>query len=190
MDSAVAYEKNAKRFMETRSNCGFKVVRQWADSLELGAEVLEIACGSGYPVTKELVNSGLKLWAIDSSKTLINEFTKKFPGVQVKCEKFQDSDFFGRTYDAVVAIGFIFLLPENEQNELLSKVSRILKPGGKFVFTAPIEIGSWRDLNTGITCTSLGHEKYQELLANSGFKITSTFVDVGENNYYETEKLA
>jgi len=190
MDSAIAYEKNAKDFMQARSNCGYKVIRQWADSLEPESEVLEIACGSGYPVTKELVESGLKLWAIDSSNTLINEFTKNFPDVHVKCERFQDSDFFNRTYDAVVAIGLIFLLPEKEQNQFLSKVSWLLKPGGKFVFTAPTEIGNWQDLNTGITCTSLGHEKYQRLLANSGLKIISTFVDVGKNNYYETEKLA
>ena len=190
MDSAIAYEKNAKDFMQARSNCGYKVVRQWADSLESGAEVLEVACGSGFPVSKELVESGLKLWAIDSSKTLTNEFAKNFPDVQVKCERFQDSDFFNKTYNAVIAIGLLFLLTENEQGQLLSKVSEVLEPGGKFLFTAPTEIGNWRDLNTGITCTSLGQEKYQELLANSRLKIISTFVDEGKNNYYETERLA
>ena len=191
MDSAIAYEKNAQSFLQVRdkSNCGYKVVRQWADSLRSGAEVLEIACGGGYPITKELVESGLKLWAIDSSKTMMNEFTKRFPDAHVKCERFQDSNFFNKKFDAAIAIGLIFLLPEDEQNQFISKVSDVLKPGGKFLFTAPTQIGSWRDLNTGMSCISLGQRKYEKLLTNSGLKIVSTFVDVGENNYYETEKL-
>lgn len=191
MDSAIEYEKKAHEYLRGRdeSRIGYKVVRQWAEKLPAGSEVIEIACGGGYPVTKALSEAGLNLWAIDSSKTLLAEFKKRFPDIPVKCERVQHSDFFERKFDAAIAIGLIFLLPKPEQDELIKRVSSILKPGGQFLFMAPTKTGTWRDLNTGVQCSSLGFSKYQELLSKSDFKINSTVEDAGENNYYEAELL-
>ena len=107
MDSATEYEKNAHNFLRGRdeSLVGYKIVRQWANKLPAESEVIEIACGGGYPVTRELAESGLNLWAIDSSKTLLIEFQKRFPNVKAKCERVQDSNFFDRKFDAAIAIG-------------------------------------------------------------------------------------
>ena len=192
MDSATEYERNAQDYLRGRdeSLVGYKIVRRWANKLPTGSEVIEIACGGGYPVTKELSEAGLNLWAIDSSKTLLTEFKKRFPSIKVDCERVQDSNFFNRKFDAVITIGLIFLLPDVEQGELIKRVSSILKPDGKFLFMAPTQAGTWSDLNTGIQCSSLGHGKYQRLLNESGLIIISTMVDAGENNYYEAKKLA
>ena len=192
MDSATEYEINAHNYLRGRdeSLVGYKVIRQWANKLPKGSEVIEIACGGGYPVTRELVESGLNLWAIDSSQTLLSEFKNRFPDIEAKCERVQDSNFFERKFDAAIAIGLIFLLPEIEQVELIKRISKILNPGGQFLVMAPTETGMWLDLNTGIQCSSLGFDRYQEILNNSGFEIVSTVVDAGENNYYEAKKLA
>jgi cyclopropane fatty-acyl-phospholipid synthase-like methyltransferase len=192
MDSVTEYENNANDYLRGRdeSLVGYKVIRQWTSKLPVGSEVIEIACGGGYPVTRELVESGLKLWAIDSSKTLLSKFQKRFPDVESKCERVQDSNFFDRKFDAAIAIGLIFLLPEPEQVELIKRISNILNPGGKFLFMAPTKTGKWLDLNTGIQCSSLGYDKYKEILNISGFQIISTIEDAGKNNYYDTEWLA
>lgn len=191
MDSAIAYEKHAHDFLNgrDRSAIGAEVVRRWACVLPRGAEVIEIACGGGYPITKELVDAGLQLSAIDSSTTLVAEFQSRFPEVQVRCEQVRDSDFFAREFDGAIAIGLLFLLPESEQISLITRVANILVPGGRFLFTAPIEVGTWRDMNTGIECSSLGHNRYKEILEQSDFRIISTYEDEGRNNYYEAEKL-
>ena len=191
MDSALAYEKNARTFLSVRdkSNVGYKVVRDWAKSLPNGAEVLEIACGGGYPITTELEQAGLDLWAMDSSETLLSEFRLRFPNILTKCERVQESNFFGRKFDAVVAIGLIFLLHESDQEEFIKKVSDVLLPNGRFLFTAPTEKGKWKDLNTGLECHSLGLEQYTGLLAKYGFRIVSTIVDKGGNNHYDAEKI-
>ena len=191
MDSAMAYEKHACNFMRERdeSLIGSKVVQNWAHNLPKNTDVIEIACGSGYPISKTLVESGVNLWVIDSSKTLIKEFQLRFPDTPSKCERTQESDYFARKFDAAIAIGFIFLLPEEEQILFIEQISRILPPGGQFLFTAPIELGNWRDLNTGIECNSLGYKKYASALQKAGFSITANFEDVGKNNYYETERI-
>jgi cyclopropane fatty-acyl-phospholipid synthase-like methyltransferase len=191
MDSATEYEKNARDFLcdRDKSPVGDKIVHQWASKLPTGSNVIEIACGGGNPVTQELTKFELNLWAIDSSETLLNKFKKRFPDVRTKCERIQESNFFNKTFDAAIAIGLIFLLPEHEQAELIKCISNILNPDGQFLFTAPIEIGTWRDLTTGIQCRSLGYDKYKEILTNSGFEIVSTVEDEGKNNHYETRKV-
>ena len=189
MDSAIAYEKNALNFLSNRdnSNVGYKVVQDWANNLSNGSDVLEIACGGGLPITKELEKAGLNIWAIDSSETLLSEFYTRFPNIPTKCERVQESDFFSRKFDAVVVIGLIFLLPESEQEELIKNVSFILTPKGRFIFTAPTEKGKWNDLNTGIECDSLGLERYTEILTKFRLRIISKTVDKGGNNHYDAE---
>jgi SAM-dependent methyltransferase len=191
-DSAIAYETRAQDFLRGRdeSMIGSQVVEQWARKLCSGAEVIELACGGGYPITRVLHSAGLKLWAIDSSPTLVTEFERRFPSVPVQCAKVQDSGFFGRTYDAAIAVGLLFLLPESDQLALIENVGKILVPGGRFLFTAPIEIGKWNDLNTGIVCQSLGRARYETCLNAAGFRIVGTFIDKGENNYYDTERTS
>lgn len=187
MDSAQAYEIHAHEFLKNRehSRTGFNVVKAWADSLPQGSDVLELACGGGYPVTTELNKAGLKLWAIDSSETLLSVFRSRFPHVQTRCEKLQESRFFDRQFDAVVAIGIVFLLSEHEQSELIHKVSKALNLQGRFLFTAPVEIGKWDDLSTGVECNSLGLDRYTHILSDAGFEIVSQATDTGGSHYFD-----
>lgn len=189
-DSARAYEQHALELLRYRdsSGVGVAVARRWAQSLQPGAEVIEIACGGGLPVSEILVAAGLKLWAIDSSPTLVSAFSNRFPGVPAKCERVQTSDFFRRSYDAAISIGLIFLLDESEQLELPARVAEILRPGAKFLFTAPLEAGTWVDAGTGHGCLSLGYETYRRVLEQSGFRLLACYRDSGQNNYYEAEK--
>ena len=190
MDSSEAYEINALAFLAGRdkSKIGMQVVERWGRSLKKKATVLELACGGGYPITRTLNDLGLKLWAVDSSPTLVSEFHKRFPEIPVQCARAQESDFFGRKYDAVISVGLIFLMPEREQETLINRVSEILEPGGRFLLMAPQKAGSWNDMNTGIGCISLGCARYEALMNNAGLRVIGTHLDVGENNYYDAEK--
>jgi cyclopropane fatty-acyl-phospholipid synthase-like methyltransferase len=190
-DAAAAYEANARAFIRgrDRSPIGARVVEQWARRLSKGATVIELACGGGYPVTTVLDAAGLQIWAIDASPTLVGEFKTRFPKVPVRCERVQESNFFGRKFEAAIAIGLLFLLPEADQAALIAGVSRILVPGGRFLVMAPLPPGTWADMNTGLECISLGQERYVELLTQSGFRVVGTHLDEGANNYYEAETL-
>jgi SAM-dependent methyltransferase len=191
MDSAKGYEIHARTFLESRdgSEIGAHVVEQWGRALDQGAKVLELACGGGYPITRILSASGLQLWAVDSSPTLVAEFKARFPTIPVQCARVQESGFFNRSFDGVIAIGLLFLLPEADQLTLLSRVSKALRPGGRFLFTAPMEKGEWKDLNTGLACKSLGRVAYEKHLSEVGFRVVSTLADQGANNYYDVERM-
>ncbi len=190
-DSAQAYEKHAQQFLNVRdrSTIGIGVIEQWAHSLPAGSDVLELACGGGIPVTRTLADTGLKLCALDSSPTLVSEFKVRFPDIPVECAHVLESDYFGRTFRAAISIGLIFLLSEDDQSILIHRVSELLLPGGRFLFTAPVEIGSWDDMNTGHKCHSLGQEQYTSLLQAAQFRVLGTYVDEGRNNYYDVERI-
>jgi len=192
IDSATAYEINATRFLDNRdrSTIGANVVRQWAESIDQSSEVLEIGCGSGYPITLELVDVGLKVWAIDSSPSLLDEFRARVPNAECRCERLQDSTFFERKFSAVVAVGVLFLLPADEQIKLLMRVTDILEKQGKFIFTAPVETGGWYDNITGLECVSLGSERYRSELISLGFENIKSIIDSGKNHYYVCEYCA
>ncbi|NCP65957.1 MAG: class I SAM-dependent methyltransferase [Paraglaciecola sp.] len=191
LDAATAYELYAREFLRQRdaSNIGAEVIGEWATCLHRGASVLEVACGGGEPITRELQRKNLKLWAIDSAKTLVTAFQQRFPDIPIRCERFQDSDFFGQRFDAAVAVGLIFLLAEDEQKILLQKMSSALKPHGHLLFSAPSQVASWRDLSTGIDSLSLGHQAYVSLLKEAGMRLLCTYQDRGGNHYYAAQKI-
>lgn len=83
----------------------------------------------------------------------------------------------------------LFLLPEPDQLALIERVAKVLVPGGRFLFTAPIENGSWVDQNTGMACQSLGRVRYEGCLNAAGFRLLGTVVDKGGNNHDEAERL-
>ena len=190
MDSADAYDQHAAAFLRLRdrSTIGAEVVGAWAQSLTRGTEVIEIACGGGLPVTRVLADAGLRIWAIDASPTLLETFRGRFPDIPVQCARAQHSDFFDRKFAAAISIGLVFLLSAAEQQGLIHRVAEALLPGGRFLFTAPVEVGTWTDTVTGHACHSLGRDAYQRVFREAGLLPLGTRVDEGRNNYYEVTK--
>ena len=192
MSSATAYEKYAHEFLAARdgSVIGADIVGEWARSLPAGTDVIEIACGGGFPVTRALAEAGLKIWAVDASPTLLDQFCSRFPAIPTQCSSALECDYFGRKFGAAISIGLIFLLEESEQLALLHRVSEILLPNARFLFTAPTQTGTWRDTCTGHACRSFGEARYVEALEKAGFRLVGTRVDQGENNHYEARKVS
>ncbi|WP_327196513.1 class I SAM-dependent methyltransferase [Sphingomonas sp. Leaf24] len=95
----------------------------------------------------------------------------------------ENSCFFDRKFDAAVAIGLLFLLPEPAQAALIARVGRTLKPGGRFLFGAPRIACTWRDTLTGRTSRSLGETAYRALLADAGLHLAANYRDNGGNDY-------
>lgn len=192
-DASNGYEAVAAEFLGGRgsgrgSAIGVRAVRQWARTLEPGATVLDLGCGPGYPMATVLVDAGLSVYGVDASPTFVAAFRERFPGVPVECNSVEQSDFFGREFDAAMAWGLLFLLPADAQGPLINKVSRALAPGGKFVFTAPPLPCEWLDAMTGQRSESLGRDAYLRIIESAGLVLAGETEDEGENHYYMTVK--
>jgi cyclopropane fatty-acyl-phospholipid synthase-like methyltransferase len=144
-----------------------------------------LGCGSGVPVSETLINAGFVVCGIDASPSLVAAFQRRFPDQPVACEAVEVSDFFGRTFDAIVAIGLMFLLPPDVQRSVIRRATSALNPEGRFLFTAPTQPGTWPDIMTGRQSVSLGDEAYRIALADAGRSVIAEYVDEGESHYYD-----
>ena len=194
MDRSNGYEGVAAEFLAGRgsahsSGIGVEMVRRWAATLRRGATVIDLGCGSGIPITRELISEGLDVYALDAAPSMVEAFRRNFPGVPVVCEAVEDSRFFGRKFDAVLAWGVMFLLPAETQRRVLERVARILVPGGRLLFTSPAKPVVWNDAMTGLESRSLGAEEYRRLLLLGGVQVTREYEDEGENHYFDAVKM-
>lgn len=189
-DLSQGWEAVAGRFIECRSDIGVDVVREWAGCLPRGGTILDLGCGSGMPIAQALVDDGFAVAGIDASKTLADAFRMRFPHALVACEAAEQSRFFDRQFDGVIAIGLLFLLPEEAQRTLLGRVTGALKSGGHFLFSAPERSCTWDDLLTGRRSASLGAAEYRRVLEAVGLALLGGRADKGGNHYYEALKRA
>lgn len=193
MDKSNGYEQIAPIFIKGRGQAingvGKSAVRKWTQTLLRNSTVLDVGCGTGIPVSLVLINEGMTVYAIDASPTMVKAFQQNFPNNPVACEAVEDSLFFNRKFDAIIAWGLIFLLPAELQEIVIQKAANALQTAGKFLFTATGKRNEWRDAMTDQHSLSLGPEKYKELLAGSGLSLVEEFEDEGENHYFNAIKI-
>jgi len=188
-DHSSGWEAVSEQFIAVRSQVGTALVRNWAkDRLPPSAAILDVGCGSGVPIAQALVNDGFSVWGVDASPSLISAYRFNLPDMPAVCEPAQDSSFFDRTFIGVVSIGLIFLLGEDDQRKLLTRVANVLEPAGRFLFSAPCEVCRWNDTLTGRASMSLGVNAYAAHLTGAGLRLDDCRYDEGGNNYYDAVK--
>ena len=192
-DRSNGYEKVAAEFLAGRGRApstaiGTKAVRNWARTLPRGAAVVDLGCGSGLPITKVLVGEGLNVYGIDASPSLVEAFRRNLPEIPVACESVEDSLFFNRMFEGVLAWGLIFLLLPDAQRSLIQRMTDVLVPGGRLLFTSPAEPLVWNDAMTGLESRSLGATEYRRLLSAVDVSVSSEYEDEGQNHYFDAFK--
>lgn len=192
-DRSNGYEGIATIFINGRGRAvngiGASSVRKWARSLPSHSTVLDLGCGTGIPVSKILMEEGMIVLGIDASPTMVKTFKENFPDAPVVCEAVEESLFFEKKFDAIVAWGLLFLLPEKVQETVIQKAANALRTGGKLLFTATAKKQEWKDAMTEQHSISLGAEGYKKLLAASGLSLIEEFEDIGENHYFNSAKI-
>jgi 2-polyprenyl-3-methyl-5-hydroxy-6-metoxy-1,4-benzoquinol methylase len=190
VDRSGGYERMAQEFLRGRRSAGVgaATVREWSRSLASDGAVLDLGCGHGVPISEVLVDEGLDVYGVDASRTMIAEFQARFPHAHAQCSAVEDSDFFARTFDGIVAWGLMFLLSPPAQALVIRKVSQSLARGGRFLFTSPFQVCTWTDILTGAQSVSLGRDRYRQILEAEGLELEQETSDEGDNHYYFTSK--
>jgi SAM-dependent methyltransferase len=193
IDRSNGYEAIAAEFLArcgrpSQTAVGVREVREWARTLPTGATVIDLGCGPGLPITDVLVAEDLCVFALDAAPSFVQAFRRNLPDTPIVCEGVQDSTFFGRRFDAVLAWGLMFLLSSEDQQRLIRSIADILVPGGRLLFTSPFQPAVWNDGMTGLESRSLGAEEYHKQLSLVGLSVAREYEDVGENHYFDAIK--
>jgi 2-polyprenyl-3-methyl-5-hydroxy-6-metoxy-1,4-benzoquinol methylase len=185
VDASNGYEEIAGQFMAARNGrIGAATVREWGRTLPAGSAVLDLGCGHGVPISQTLIEDGFAVYGVDASTQMIAAFRERFPGARAECSTVEDSTFFGRKFDGVIAWGLMFLLPVESQAAVIKKVAGALNRGGTFLFTAPEQAVAWKDSLTGRESVSLGLQEYRRLLSAEGLALAGAEIDEGDNYYF------
>jgi 2-polyprenyl-3-methyl-5-hydroxy-6-metoxy-1,4-benzoquinol methylase len=190
-DYSNGYEGIAETFMRARNHrIGPQTVREWSKRLAPGTVILDVGCGSGAPISQTLVDGGFVVDGVDASAKMIAAFRTRFPNARAECAPAEESAFFNREYDAIVAWGLLFLLEPENQKVVLHRIAKALAPDGQFLFTAPREKQEWTDSLSDRKSFSLGRDAYLQILSDAGFVLDGEASDEGDNHYFFVSKPA
>ena len=98
-----------------------------AAQVTAGADVLDVACGTGVLFPDYLARDVRMLTAVDISSEMVKIAREKFPRVQVYCADVEEVDL-GKKFDCVVVYNAFPHFPNPER--LIAVLSDMLKPGG------------------------------------------------------------
>jgi SAM-dependent methyltransferase len=157
-------------------------MRYLAQLIELlpgGAEVLELGCGAGVPITRALAERG-RVTGVDISAEQIALAERLVPDATFIQADMTELDFPAESFDAVVGFYTLIHIPRDEHATLLRRIAGWLRPGGLFFATMGAS-----DSPDGVEPDWLGApmffshydaEQNQDLVRRAGLEILSAEV--------------
>jgi len=155
-----------------------------------GARALDIGCGGGIPVARELARVAT-VTGVDISDEMITLARQNVPTGTFIRGDIMAQDFPPAHFDAVVSFYAIFHLPREEHEVLFRRIHRWLKPGGYLLATlsARNEPAYTEDDFHGVTMvwSNFSLDEYRGLLLETGFELLEV-ADVG-HGYDEVDDV-
>ncbi|NNF15035.1 MAG: methyltransferase domain-containing protein [Gemmatimonadetes bacterium] len=113
--------------------------------LEAGSRLLDVACGSGGPTLRVAFKTGCSVTGVDLHHEGVSAARDqaKAQGLEDRASFMQGDasqrmQFEDASFDALICVDAINHLPDRER--VLREWHRLLKPGGRLVFTDPITV--------------------------------------------------
>jgi SAM-dependent methyltransferase len=183
------YDKIAERYaaaaLQTRADERSRYTNLIVRSLPVRADVLELGCGAGGPLTQALA-ARFTLTGVDISARSVELARRNVPSATFLHTDMTTLELPPECFDAVVAYYSLIHVPREEQVGLLPKVARWLRPGGLFVAT----MGA-RSTEDGYEEDWLGAPMYwshfdattnQQLVKDAGFEIESATLESADED--------
>ena len=99
------------------------------------ARVLDLGCGCGVPVARELTKRGAAVTGIDISEVQISRARQLVPSATFLQADLTDVAFDEAAFDAVCSFYTLIHLPDADQEAVIGRAGTWLTPGGLFLAT-------------------------------------------------------
>ena len=153
-------------------------------------KVVELGCGDGLPIGRDLIDSDYNYQGIDLSDSQIVLARNKNPNHK---ENFKQDEMFSFCRDTennslggLVSMFAIFHLPRIHHVELFTEILRILKPGAPIMFTC--HPNGWEGTQSDwlsapeMYWSHFSYSWYDKTLRELGFEFVSSYRTVTEFN--------
>jgi SAM-dependent methyltransferase len=193
---AAGYDVVAERYLEWSGKRPSGPRLRWlSKALELippGADVLELGCGAGIPMTAALAE-GRRVTGVDISAAQIELARRNVPAATFLQADMTTLEFAPASFDAVTAFYSLTHVPRDEQGPLLERIAVWLRPGG--VFVASMGAGDdpgdvehdW--LGVDMYFSHFGAKKNRRLVERAGFKVEEAEIDAEPKDRHDARFL-
>jgi SAM-dependent methyltransferase len=162
---------------------------QLAERLPAGSTVLDLGCGSGLPVARDLAAAGMRVVGVDFSDVQIQRAHELVPAAEFLRADITAVGFASESFDAVVSFYALIHLPLDDQRPLLRRVAGWLRPGGLFVATTGHQGGTsyeddWLGSGAPMWWSEADVATYRSWIDQSGLLIDrEEFVPEGDSGH-------
>jgi cyclopropane fatty-acyl-phospholipid synthase-like methyltransferase len=146
--------------------------------LELGlspqARVLDLGCGAGLPVARDLIAHGYRVTGVDASARQIEQARRNVPDAQFILGEMTAVEFPPSSFEAIGAFYSIFHVPRQEHATLLRYIAHWLTSRGRFLGTfGTTALDGWTGewLGTNMFFSHHDSEVTKQLVVDAGLFI-------------------
>lgn len=160
-----------------------------AERVPAGGAVLDLGCGSGLPVARDLTAAGCHVTGVDISEVQIRRARELVPAAEFLRADISAVDFVAESFDAVVSFFALIHLPIDDQLPLLRRIAGWLRPGGLFVATTGYGAWTgyeenWLDGGAPMWWSHAGVATYRSWIGQAGLLIErEEFVPEGDGGH-------
>lgn len=151
---------------------------RFCNLLPAGAAVLDIGCGSGLPIARELIRRGFDVTGVDGTPTMLALFRHNLPDTTAHLSDMRQLAL-GQRFAGLLAWDSFFHLSPEDQRAMFPRFQAHAVPGAALKFTSGNVEGSAIGELKGdpLYHGSLDHDEYRTLLDIVGFEIISHVVE-------------
>jgi len=187
-----SYNKICEQWNEYRNKSIINTcIVEFEKKLGSQAKILDVGCGTGYPIADYLVNRGHIVTGIDVSEKMIEKAVER----ALPNAKFLVKDLLefstAETFDAVIAFDSVWHIEKSRQRDIYKIITDLLNVGGYFLFTHGKSNGNIRGQMFGeeFYYSALNVNEVHQLLGENGFEIIQSIEDYKEETTGDRELL-
>lgn len=176
-----SYDKIADGFAKMRDS--FNTEKKYIDALiqylPKKSHILDVGCGSGFPIAAYLIEQGFDVTGIDGSQELLNIAKSKCPKMRGLYGDVRTISL-NETFDGIIEWWCLFHIPKPDHEKMIYRFSKWLKPGGILEFTSGDSEHESTDsnmLNQELNFYSLTPKTYEQYLKKYDFEILLKEID-------------
>lgn len=143
---------------------------RFAAAVPPGGAVLDVGCGSGWPIAAALLGQGFRVTGVDSSPRLIAHARETLPAGDWRVGDMRDLDLDQR-FDGLLAWHSLFHLTADDQRRALPRILAHGAERAAVMFSsgpgAGVAMGEWR--GEPLHHASLDPGEYAGILADAGY---------------------